>query len=67
MRNVGGNKWVPSDGYKYISNGDTWTDSIFLGASDDISRWHDTNDEPPEEDDDVSDAEAIEILLGGAV
>ena len=65
MRNVGGNKWIPDEGYSYISNGETWTESIFLGNSDDIANWHDTNDEPSE-DDEVDDAEALQILLGGA-
>ena len=66
MINVSGNKWVPSPGYVYISNGKVWTDSIFLGASDDIANWHDTNEEPPEPEEEVDDAEALQILLGGA-
>ena len=61
MINVHDNYWIPSDGYKYLSNGETWTDSIYLGAGADISTWHDTNDEPPE---DVEYAEAARILLG---
>lgn len=48
MINVSGNKWIPSDGYKYISNGTVWTDSILLGNSDSIENWHDTNEEPPD-------------------
>lgn len=67
MINVSGNKWVPSEGYSYISNGEVWTDSIFIGASDDISNWHDTNDEPPTPEDDVPAEEALEILLGGEI
>jgi hypothetical protein len=67
MINVEGNKWVPSEGFKYISNGEIWTDSIQLGRTDSINNWYDTNDEPPVEDEDVPDAEALEILLGGAV
>lgn len=47
MINVEGNLWIPSEGYKYISNGKTWTDSIRLGRTDSIDNWHDTNDEPP--------------------
>ena len=49
MINVEGNYWTPSSGYKYITNGEIYKDSIFLGRCDNISNWHDTNDEPPEE------------------
>lgn len=47
MINVEGNLWVPSEGYKYITNGEVYTDSIRLGRTDSIDNWHDTNDEPP--------------------
>lgn len=67
MRNIGGNQWIPSDGYNYISNGRIWTDSIYLGRNDSVENWHDTNEEPSEPEEDVSDSEALEILLGGAV
>lgn len=67
MRNVQGNLWVPSDGYKYITNGEVYTDSIYLGARDSIDNWRDTNDEPPEPEDEptVEDkAQAYDILMG---
>lgn len=48
MINVRDNEWIPSLGYKYLSDGETWTDMIYLGRADNIERWHDTNDEPPE-------------------
>lgn len=64
MINVSGNKWIPSEGYKYLTNGSVYTDSIYLGSTDSISNWHDTNDEPPEPEDDVPDEEALSILLG---
>ena len=67
MINESGNKWIPSPGYKYISNGTVWTGSIYLGSSDSIDNWHDTNEEPPEPEEDVPDSEALEILLGGGV
>ena len=54
MRNDYKNHWIPSPGYQYLSNGEVWTDGIFLGASDRIENWHDTNDEPPVEDEDGS-------------
>lgn len=66
MRNVQGNLWIPDDGYKYITNGEVYTDSIYLGAKDSINNWHDTNDEPPEPEEEIADEEALEILLGGA-
>lgn len=69
MRNVKGNLWIPGEGYKYLTNGVVYTDSIYLGARDSIDNWRDTNDEPPEPVDEPSiedKAEAFDILLGGA-
>lgn len=64
MINVKRNLWIPSDGYKYLSDGATWTDSIYLGKGHDISFWHDTNDEPPEpEQEDAANAEDYEQAL----
>lgn len=48
MINVQGNQWVPSEGYKYITNGIVTTGMIYLGRADSIENWHDTNDEPEE-------------------
>lgn len=48
MINIKDNQWIPSDGYKYISNGEVWSEHIYLGQNDDISHWHDTNEEPSE-------------------
>lgn len=68
MINTHDNVWIPSDGYKYISNGETWTNQIILGRSDNINNWHDTNDEPteppePEEDATIDDyAEQLERM-----
>jgi len=67
MRNVSGNYWVPDDGYKYVTNGSVYSDGIYLGKGDSIENWHDTNDEPPESEDEptVEDkAEAYDILTG---
>ena len=69
MINPHDNYWIPSDGYKYLSNGTVWSEGIYLGKADSISNWHDTNDEPlpPEEGATVEDkAEAYDILVGGA-
>lgn len=49
MINTSNNCWVPSDGYKYITNGEVFTTSIFLGSKDNIANWGDTNEEPREE------------------
>ena len=65
MINISGNNWIPSEGYKYISNGSVWADSIVLGAKDSIDNWHDTNDEPPAPEEDIEPEEALSILLGG--
>lgn len=66
MRNVKDNLWIPDEGYKYLTDGVTWTDSIYLGKGQSIDAWHDTNDEPQEPEPELTDEEALEILLGGA-
>ena len=62
------NHWIPSPGYAWVSDGETWTTDIYLGASDSIDRWHGTNEEPPEPvpEEEISDSEALDIILGGA-
>lgn len=65
------NHWIPSPEYAYLSNGETWTDGLFLGRTDSIGNWHDTNEEPPEpapeDEPTVEDkAEAYDILMGEA-
>ena len=62
MINPHDNYWIPSPGYTYLSNGEVWTDSIYLGASDRIDNWHDTNDEPPEPGEEAT-AEDYETAL----
>ena len=68
MINIEKNHWVPSEGYKYITNGETYTNEIFLGRMDSIDNWHDTNDEPPveeiEEITEVDKASAYDIMIG---
>ena len=68
MRNVKDNLWIPDEGYKYLTDGVTYTDSIYLGKGQNINVWHDTNDEPhdPDLEEEIADEEALEILLGGA-
>lgn len=48
MINVHDNYWIPSDGFQYITNGEIYTDSIYLGSADSIDNWHDTNEQPQE-------------------
>lgn len=50
----------------YITNGDTFTDSAYLGKNVKESEWRDATIEEYEEwKEDISDEEAINILLGG--
>lgn len=51
------NHWIPSQGYKYLSNGTAWTDSIYLGRRDRIDNWHDTNEEPPKQEENLQEEE----------
>lgn len=70
MINTRDNIWIPSDGYKYISNDEVWTDNIMLGKNDNIVNWHDTNEEPPvsqEPEEEISDEEALSIIMGGTL
>ena len=60
------NHWIPAPGYAWVSDGEIWTTDIYLGASDSIERWHGTNDEPPAPEEEISDSEALDIILGGA-
>lgn len=63
MINVHDNYWIPSEGYKYITNGEIFSNGIYLGINDSPDNWHDTNEEPESE----GDAEEIlDIILGGA-
>lgn len=67
MINIKNNNWQPSPGFKYLTNGSVWSESIYLGKYDSIDNWHDTNDEPlaPEEELTNEDYKtALQILLG---
>ena len=57
----------PDEGFKYISNGEVWSELVFLGRTDSIGNWHDTNDGPPvPENDELTAEEALDIITGGA-
>ena len=69
MINVENNYWIPSEGYKYITNGEVYSEGVYLGINDKSENWHDTNDEPPEPNNEFesekSEAEEIlDILFG---
>lgn len=66
MINPHDNYWIPGEGYTYLSNGEVWSEGIYLGKADSIDNWHDTNEEPPEpyETTDSDKAEAYDILMG---
>ena len=57
------NKLRPSEGYKYITNGEVFSELVYLGIYDSADNWHDTNDEPTT--DDITDEEALSIITGG--
>lgn len=59
-----GKYWVPSDGYKYITDGKMWASMVKLPDDSLIARWHDTNDEPLEDESNVSNEEALGIITG---
>lgn len=48
---IDNNHILPSEGYAYISNGTNWAKEAYLGRSDSVENWHDTNDEPPSPED----------------
>lgn len=62
MINVRDNIWKPSEGYKYISNGDIFASEIHLNKNDNIANWNDTNDEPPEPEEPATPEEYDEQL-----
>lgn len=37
----------PDNNYKYVTNGKIYSTLVYLGKSDEISNWHNTNKEPP--------------------
>jgi hypothetical protein len=43
----------PDLGYKYITNNEVWSNLVILGYKDKIENWHDTNEEPPIEENDI--------------
>lgn len=41
---------VPDEGYKYLTDGQSWATEVWLGDNANPNRWHSTNTEPREED-----------------
>lgn len=60
---IEGNVITPDAGM-ILTNGETYSDKVYLGIYDDPSNWHEIPADETEED--VSDEEALQILLGGA-
>lgn len=48
-------KLSPSEGYTYITNGETYSTGLYLGNHDSEANWHDTNDKPPIDDEDATE------------
>lgn len=63
MRKIG-KYWVPSEGFRYITDGETWATMIKLPDDSYAARWHDTNEEP-DDDPDLSAEEALNVITGG--
>lgn len=59
---IDGNKLTPEDGYKYVTNGRFFSELVFLGRYDSVDNWHDTNDEPPEAEEEVTPEEMMAEL-----
>lgn len=59
---IDGNHISPSDGYAYITNGTVWASEAYIGRSDSVDNWHDTNDEPPEPEEEVTPEEIASEL-----
>ena len=62
MINVEGNKYIPSEEFKYLTNGTVTTGRIYLGRADSVDNWHDTNEDPEDVPIIADKAEAYDIL-----
>ena len=61
---------LTADEGKYLHNGDTYTDSVFLGIYDSPDNWVEVDeipDEPEQTDEEITAEEALAIITGGAV
>lgn len=56
------NHILPSEGYAYITNGTVWASEAYLGRSDSVDNWHDTNDEPPTPEEELTPEQIISRL-----
>ena len=62
---IEGNVIRPDDGM-VLTNGETYSDCVYLGIHDSPSNWHEIPQEDvPGEDPELDDAEALSLLLGG--
>ena len=44
----------PGDGFKNVTDGNAICQEALVGQDSDLSVWHDTNDDPPVEDEEVT-------------
>ncbi len=62
MINVEGNKYIPSEEFKYLTNGIVTASMIYLGKADSVDNWHDTNEDPEDVPTVADKAEVYDIL-----
>lgn len=57
---------TPDEG-KYLTNGETYSTKVYLGKNAEPNDWREVDSIPDEEaDPDLTDSEALAILMGGA-
>ena len=58
---------TPEDG-KYLTNGETYSTKVYLGKNANVEDWHEVDSIPNEEaDPELTDSEALAIIMGGSV
>lgn len=55
---------TPAEG-KYLTNGETYSQKVYLGKNGSPSDWREVNS--PDEDPDLTAEEALSIIMGGGV
>ena len=56
---------TPSDGM-YLTNGETYSQKVYLGKNADPDEWREIDRVPDEEEDpELTDSEALAIIVGG--
>ena len=52
----------PSEGYGYISDDETWTDCAYMPLDGEVTKWHDTNEPPPDPEEEDEPEEGLTEL-----